>query len=288
MTGVLAALGAAMAWTGASALWRSLSGRMSAIRLNAMKNGLASLLFLPVLLTLPHHTEVQAVVLLLISGLIGIAAGDSFYLGALRRLGTRRTLTVEASGPVLASIAGVLVMGDSLGVRNAVGALFVSSAVVLIAMQAKETSQRRRTAIAAELGPGLLLALTAVICGLSGAFLARHVLINSDLTPLQTASIRLLGGWLGLLPFFSGIWIQTKLKRRERWKLLLATVVGTNGGILLQQVVLQTMPVGEGVTLMATAPVMALFVGRMEGDPIQLSGVAAAGLALAGVACTSL
>ena len=226
--------------------------------------------------------------LLLISGLIGIAAGDSFYLGALRRLGTRRTLTVEASGPVLASIAGVVVMGDSLGVRKGVGALLVSSAVVLIAMQANETSQRRRAAIAAELGPGLLLAFTAVICGLSGAFLARHVLINSDLTPLQTASIRLLGGWFRLLPFFSGIWRQTKLKRRERWKLVLATVVGTNGGILLQQVVLQTMPVGEGVTLMATAPVMALFVGRMEGDPIQLSGVAAAGLALAGVACTSL
>ena len=68
MTGVLAALGAAMAWTGASALWRSLSGRITAIRLNAMKNGLASLLFLPVLLTLPHNTEVHAVLLLLISG----------------------------------------------------------------------------------------------------------------------------------------------------------------------------------------------------------------------------
>ena len=179
-------------------------------------------------------------------------------------------------------------MGDSLGVRNGVGALLVSSAVVLIAMQAKETSQRRRAAIAAELGPGLLLALTAVICGLSGAFLARHVLISSHLTPLQTASIRLLGGLLGLLPFLSGIWRRTNLKRREQWKLVLATAVGTNGGILLQQVVLQTMPVGEGVTLMATAPVMALFVGRIEGDPIQLSGVAAAGLALAGVACTSL
>ena len=288
MTGVLAALGAAMAWTGASALWRSLSGRVTAIRLNAMKNGLASLLFLPVLLTLPHDTELQDVLLLLLSGLIGIAAGDSFYLGALRRLGTRRTLTVEASGPVLASIAGVLVMGDSLGVKNGSGALLVSSAVVLIAMQARETSRREQGAIAAELVPGLLLAFTAVICGLSGAFLARHVLISSDLAPLQTAAIRLLGGWLGLLPFLNGIWTQTRLTRREQWKLVVATVVGTNGGILLQQVVLQTMPVGEGVTLMATAPVMALFVGRMEGDPIQLSGVAAAGLALAGVACTSL
>ena len=288
MTGVLAALGAAMAWTGASALWRSLSCRMTAIRLNAIKNGLASMLFLPVLFTLPQNTEVVAVLLLLISGLIGIAAGDSLYLGALRRLGTRRTLTVEASGPVLASITGVLVMGDGLGVRNGLGALLVSSSVVLIALQAKETSQRNQGAIAADLAPGLLLAFTAVICGLSGAFLARHVLISSDLTPLQTAAVRLLGGWLGLIPFLKGIRIQTTLSPREQWKLVIASVIGTNGGILLQQVVLQNMPVGEGVTLMATAPVMALFVGRMEGDPIQLSGVAAAGTALAGVACTSL
>ena len=277
-----------MAWTGASALWRSLSGRMTAIQLNAMKNGLASMLFLPVLFTLPQNTEVVAVLLLLISGLIGIAAGDSFYLGALRRLGTRRTLTVEASGPVLASITGVLVMGDGLGVRNGLGALLVSSSVVLIALQAKETSQRNQGAITADIAPGLLLAFMAVICGLSGAFLARHVLISSDLTPLQTAAIRLLGGWLGLIPFLKGIRNQITLSRREQWKLVIASVIGTNGGIMLQQVVLQNMPVGEGVTLMATAPVMALFIGRMEGDPIQLSGVAAAGLALAGVACTSL
>ena len=172
--------------------------------------------------------------------------------------------------------------------RNGLGALLVSGAVVLIALQAKETSKRVLDHVDDELAPGLLLAFTAVICGLSGAFLARHVLINSDLTPLQTASIRLLGGWIGLVPLLKGIRNQAVLTRREQWKLMIATVIGTNGGILLQQVVLQTMPVGEGVTLMATAPVMALFVGRMEGDPIQLSSVAAAVMALAGVACTSL
>ena len=288
MTGVLAALGAAMAWTGASALWRSLSGRMTAIRLNAMKNGLASLLFLPVLLTLPRDNGGWAVVLLLISGLVGIAAGDSFYLGALRRLGTRRTLTVEASGPVLASISGVVVMGDSLSSRTWLGAILVSGAVVLIALQANETSCSKQGENGSELSTGLVFALTAVVCGLSGAFLARHVLVSTDLTPLQTAAIRLLGGWIGLLPLLRGIRGRVAITQREQFRLVVATVIGTNGGILLQQVVLQTMPVGEGVTLMATAPVMALFVGRMEGDPIQLSGVAAAVLALAGVACTSL
>ena len=143
---------------------------------------------------------------------------------------------MEASGPVLASIAGVLVMGDRLAVKNGFGALLVTSAVVLIAMQAKDTSQGEQGGSAADFSIGLLLALTAVICGLSGAFLARHVLISSALTPLQTASIRLMGGWLGLLPLLKGIWRQTTLKQREQWKLVIATVVGTNGGILLQQV----------------------------------------------------
>ena len=49
MIGAMAALAAALAWTTASGLWRSLSDQGSALQLNALKNGLATLLFLPVL-----------------------------------------------------------------------------------------------------------------------------------------------------------------------------------------------------------------------------------------------
>ena len=45
--------------------------------------------------------------LLLLSGVVGIALGDSFYLAALRRLGTRRALTVEALAPLVAAISGL-------------------------------------------------------------------------------------------------------------------------------------------------------------------------------------
>ena len=77
-----------MAWTTASALWRSLSQFGTAIELNGLKNGLALLFFLPFLFTLPWTDQTGAIVVLLLSGVIGIAAGDSFYLGGLRRLGT--------------------------------------------------------------------------------------------------------------------------------------------------------------------------------------------------------
>ena len=280
MTGQFAALGAALAWTLASGLWRSLSHQGSALALNAWKNGMASLIFLPVLVSLPWLDNRDAVPWLLLSGVVGIAAGDSFYLAALRRLGTRRTLTVEALGPVLASVGSVVLMGEALSPQAWVGAAMVTTAVALVAGSSVDLSRDRA---------GLALALMAVICGLVGAFLAREVLSTTALTPLQTASVRLCGGWLGLVPLLlhrAEAALPSILARRGR--VLLATLLGTNLGILLQQMVFQQMAVGPGVTLMSTAPVMALLIGRFEGDPIQPRGVAAALLAVAGVACTSL
>ena len=61
MIGPLAALGAAMAWTGASALWRSLSSLGTAFQLNGWKNGLATLVFLPVLLSIAWVEQGEAV-----------------------------------------------------------------------------------------------------------------------------------------------------------------------------------------------------------------------------------
>ena len=101
--------------------------------------------------------------------------------------------------------------------------------------------------------------------------------------------MRLCGGWLGLLPLLRPRAQSARPSIRAKGgRILLATLLGTNLGILLQQMVFQQMAVGPGVTLMSTAPVMALLVGHVEGDPIQPRGVAAALLAVAGVACTSL
>ena len=277
-----AAVAAAMAWTTASALWRSLSRFGTAIELNGLKNGLALLFFLPFLITLPWADQAGAVVVLLLSGLIGIAAGDSFYLGGLRRLGTQKALTVEAMGPVLASMGGVLMMGDTVRPTAWAGALLVSGAVVLVAQQSNASSANDGKAL------GLLLCMLAVMCGLSGAFLSRHALITSDLTPMQTAAIRLLGGWLGLLPLLRGRLCPKNFPIGVTPKVILATLLGTNLGIVLQQIVFQMLPVGQGITLMSTAPVMALFLNHLEGESLQWQGIVAGLLAVSGVALSSL
>ena len=64
---------------------------------------------------------------------------------------------------------------------------------------------------------------------------------------------------------------------------LLATLLGTSAGIALQQTALQRLPGGMAVSLLATAPLMALPLARLEGDSPGWRGLLAALLALGGL-----
>lgn len=251
LTGALAALAAALCWTLASTLWRRLPTSLTAARLNLLKNVLALLLLTPALALLPGRSITGGPLLLLAaSGALGIALGDSLYFAALRRLGTRRCLTLDAGGPAVTAVAA--------------------------APQAQ--------------GLGLALALGALLCGSGGALLARAALRAGDLLPLQSAALRLAAAALLLLPLLRGLPLRPPRPRPagRRWPLWLgATLLGTAAGIALQQTALQLLPGALAVALLATAPVMALPLARLEGDRPGPVGVAAALLALLGVSCVA-
>ena len=158
-----------LAWTLASSLWRSLSTSLNAIQLNGLKNALASLVLLPVLITLPWSQQPQALVWLLISGGLGIAVGDSLYLAALRRLGTRRTLTMESLSPLVAASSGWFTLGEQLPAEAWVGALLVTASVAIVALQQPPHTTLERDRQSGVQLQGVLMALLAVACGVAGA-----------------------------------------------------------------------------------------------------------------------
>jgi len=88
-----------------------------------------------VLLALPWRDQPGAIALLLLSDVVGIATGDSFYLAALRCLGNRRPLTVEALSPLVASVAGVGLMDERVSGQACLGAALVTALVVLVVSQ---------------------------------------------------------------------------------------------------------------------------------------------------------
>jgi len=285
-----AALAAALCWTLASLLWRRLPTSLSAVRLNLLKNLLAFALQLPLVALLPWQVPAPTLLLLALSGVLGIALGDSFFFAALRRLGTRRTLTLDAGGPAVTAVAGVALLGEVPRPGQWLGILLISLAVLLVARQRPPDP---RPSPAGESGSwpagerlGVLLALAALLCGSAGALLARAALREGGLSPLQAATVRLGAAALVLLPLVRGMPLPGQRPRpaRRRWPLLLlATLLGTSAGIVLQQTALAGLPGGLAVALLSTAPLMALPLARWEGDSPGRVGVAAALVGLLGV-----
>lgn len=287
LSGALAALAAALCWTLASFCWRRLPSSLGASELNLLKNALGLALLLP--LQLLHWQALPAGAWLLMgaSGVLGIAAGDSLFFAALRRLGTRRTLTIEAAAPVVTTLAGLALLAEWPSRSQLLGLALVSAAVLLAA--------RRQRGAGSVLAPqavssqGLLLALLAVLCASGGALLARRVLAAQLISPLQAASIRLGAATLVQLPLAPALLAAASGRvgprpARRRWPwVLLATLLGTTLGIALQQSALAHLPLGQAMTLMATAPAMAVVLAPLDRDRPGFNGLLAALLAALGV-----
>ena len=292
-----AALVAALCWTLASLLWRRLPTSLSAVQLNLLKNLLAVALQLPFVFSQAWQLPTRGLLLLAFSGVVGIALGDSLFFAALRRLGTRRALTIDAGGPAFTTLAGVVLLREWPGPAQIGGIALISLAVVLVARGAAQAPPGDGSG-AREAGPssssqgrlpmgGVLLALGALVCGSLGALLSRAALLSGPISPLQAATLRLAAASLALLPLAGRIPLRVPGPRPSlrRWPLLLlATLIGTSAGIVLQQVALAGLSGGLAVALMSTAPVMALpLAWWFEGDRPGWRGLFAAIFALAGV-----
>ena len=114
MFGIVSALGAASSWTFACYLWRQQTKYFSAAQINITKNIIALIIFSPVILTFDFQSSFKEIIVLLLSGIIGISLGDTFYIISLKKLGTRRTLTVEALSPIIATVLGSFFLKEML------------------------------------------------------------------------------------------------------------------------------------------------------------------------------
>lgn len=118
--GELAALGAAFLWALSAVVYARLGQKIPPLALNLSKGVIAiALIALTLIVQRNYLTEINAVALglLLLSGVLGIGLGDTFYFEALNSLGARRTLLLEALAPPLAALIALTFLQEALSLR---------------------------------------------------------------------------------------------------------------------------------------------------------------------------
>ena len=267
MIGIFSALGASLCWTYACFIWRSQTNYHRPLDINLLKNLFAFIFFSPVLFTLHDIVQYKFLILLLFSGIIGIGFGDTFYLKSLKLIGTRKTLSIEGLSPILAALSGGIFINENLSTKAWVGIIIVSISLISILKKKNNLIDKNYNFSTKYFAyRNYIYSFLSILCAVIGALLSRYVFLQTNLNPLQTTEIRLLGSFIFLIIIkrFNINFFINKLEFTEKIKFTLSILLGTNIGIYLQQLVFQNLPLGIGWTLLSTSPIFSLFLAQRE------------------------
>jgi len=193
--GSSAALVSAAAWAFGSILFRKLGDEVSPLGMNLAK-GIIGILYLGVVLLVIGIEPVSSRTFLLlgVSGLLGIALGDTFFFKALINLGPRLTILLGTLGPAFTVILAVVFLRERPSLLAWMGIFLTTAGVIWVLWE--QTPQKK---IKEKWASGIKYALLSALCISVGIIFAKIGVASCS--TLQATLIRFLGSLLGLTIF---------------------------------------------------------------------------------------
>lgn len=285
--GELAALTAALLWAISSVVYGHLGLKIPPLQLNLYKGIIAiALIVLTLILQQATFSDISllTIALLSLSGVIGIGLGDTAYFSALNSLGARRTLLLETASPPIGGLLAFLFIGERLSYLAWCGILLAG---IGIAWVISERNPNNNLSISRR---GIIWGILAAIAQALGAVVSRFALIQSDIDPLTSSLIRLVGGTIIVIcllcfKFDRQQKIITQKQSISSFGIIaVAAIMGTYLGIWLQQISLKFAPTGIAQTFLATSPLFILPIVALQGEKISWRAILGALVSLGGIA----
>lgn len=199
------------------------------------------------------HTDLA---ILTASGLLGIAAGDTFFFAALRDLGAYAVVVLLMLGQVLTVALAVVFLGERLswGEQLGVGLTISGVGVVMFVQSRNEPPSKSRPL-------GIFYGMLSCICMSTSLLVAKPVL--ASVPSIEATFVRMLSGMLGIWLFgilarqlsgFSELFRDIRLAGR----FVASVCVITFGGFWLSLVSVKYLDVSIANTLNSTEPLFVL------------------------------
>jgi drug/metabolite transporter (DMT)-like permease len=188
----LAAVGAAASWALTGVISAGPAGHLGALAFNRARQVFVTGLLAVYVLATGAWRELDPLLLgpLLLSGLIGIFAGDTLLFAALNRVGPRRSGILFALNAPIAALLGWLALGETLSGQAVAGIGVTLAGVLLAILYGKPRgSLHQWERVKGALWIGVALGLGAATCQAIGSILARPVM-ESGLDPFLASMVR--------------------------------------------------------------------------------------------------
>ncbi|MBN1781830.1 DMT family transporter [bacterium] len=220
-----------------------------------------------------------------ISGLIGFVLGDLFLFRAFVEIGSRISMLIMASVPVMTALLGWIFMQEHLSRLDILAMMITLSGIALVVLE-----QNRETRQVAFTHPlrGVLLAFGGAAGQAVGLILSKYGM--GDYNPFQATQIRVMTGILGfsLLFFPMKRWGRVRDALRNKtamFSVSLGAFFGPFLGVSLSLLAIQKTMTGIASTIMAIVPILLIPPAViLFHERVTLKEIAGAFLAVGGVA----
>jgi len=195
--GEILALMAALFWSIAVVIFKSLSQSISPFLINALKNTIALVCFIIVLSILkislfnPAFTTYQYVIFI-ISGILGMGIADAVFIYSLSKIGANRIAILNCFEPIAVYCFTFFLLGTSLSIVESIGFIIVIISILVISYEKDQDdidSKIKRK--------GILLQICAILCS------ALSMVMIKDILNIYRTDIYLII-WIAVFRLFIG------------------------------------------------------------------------------------
>lgn len=285
----LAALGTATCWATTGLISADAVRALGAFWFNLIRQAFVTGI-LALILTLSggwHGLDMATVVVLAVSGIVGILLGDTFNFAAVGRIGPRRAGAIFALNAPMAAVMGWAFLGETLTLQAVLGIALTAAGVAVAILGRPRANAHRFETLHGGLLLGLLFGLGAAAGQAAGSLIARP-LMTAGLDPWLASLFRVGASGLAMGLIAATPLAPPRAGPMTRTALILTAataIIGLLIGMTLFLYALQGSQTGIIATLSATSPVLILPLLwlRTGQRPTAMSFVGAA-MAIAGLA----
>lgn len=286
--GEFAALFTAFIWSLSSFLFTAAAKKIGPLQLNVDRLILSSLFLVLTILvfSIDYSINSTQIMLLSISGIIGLLIGDSFLFKAFKEIGPRFSLLIMSCNPAIAAVFAYYVLGEILSLWSIIGMLITLTGIAVVILE-KNSIKSKFTITKL----GVLFALLAAIGQGVGLNFAKMAYLESDINGLTATFVRIISAWIIMLPVTIAIGryknpIKTYTMDKKVFLLVfLASILGPYIGVTLSFEAVTHTKVGIASTLLSTIPIMMLPLSHIiYKEHLSVKSIIGAFVAVGGIA----
>lgn len=215
---------------------------------------------------LPVNVSLHQAVMLMLSGVIGLVAGDTFFFKSLEYLSARISTLVASFAPAVGGVLAYFFLGEHLSLLNIGGVILTLTGICLVVLKPEENTGPARTT--RDLRKGLLFALLYSLGQGSGLIFAKLAYRDGEINSIVASAIRVLPALAVVIPLmmimkeFRNPLTVFRNDRRGLKLIIGASLMGSYFGLIFMFIAVTHTDVAIASTLIATMPVIQLPIAR--------------------------